>query len=165
MCIRDSIGKALTYTRNQWAALNRYVESGELAIDNNPAERAMRPVAIGRENWLFVGSPAAGQRSAILMSLIASCKNNGVEPRAYLRDVLGRLATEPDPTKLQRLLPDAWLKENSQHLEHRRCPKKRERQQDVVHRALTTLVVNAAVVCQRDSLSTIHSRGQSMAIA
>ena len=75
----------------------------------------MRPVAIGRRNWLFVGSPAAGQRSAILMSLIASCKNNGVEPWAYLRDVLGRLATEPDPTELQRLLPDAWLSENPQH--------------------------------------------------
>ena len=69
---KSLIGKALTYTRNQWAALNRYVESGELAIDNNPAERAMRLVAIGRRNWLFVGSPAAGQRSAILMSLIAS---------------------------------------------------------------------------------------------
>ena len=113
--LKSLIGKALTYTRNQWAALNRYVESGELAIDNNPAERAMRPVAIGRRNWLFVGSPAAGQRSAILMSLIASCKNNGVEPWAYLRDVLGRLATEPDPSELQRLLPNAWLKENSRH--------------------------------------------------
>ena len=112
---KSLIGKALTYTRNQWSALNRYVESGELSIDNNPAERAMRPVAIGRKNWLFVGSPAAGGRAAILMSLIASCKRNGVEPWAYVKDVLGRLAVEPPPAGLQQLLPDVWLSKNPQH--------------------------------------------------
>ena len=73
-------GKAATYTRNQWAALNRYLDDGDLSIDNNAAERAMKPVAIGRKNWLFVGSPHAGRRAAVLMSLVASCKTNHVEP-------------------------------------------------------------------------------------
>ena len=112
---KSLIGKALTYTRNQWSALNRYVESGELSIDNSPAERAMRPVAIGRKNWLFVGSPAAGDRAAILMSLIASCKANGVEPWAYLKDVLEQLAAKPDQSELQQLLPDKWILTNPQH--------------------------------------------------
>ena len=113
---KSLIGKASTYTRNQWAALNRYVEAGELSIDNNAAERAMRPVAIGRKNWLFVGSPAAGGRAAILMSLLASCKFNGVEPWAYIRDVLAQLAREPTASELELLLPDVWLAANPSHL-------------------------------------------------
>ncbi len=96
-------------------ALNRYVEDGELSIDNNRAERAMRPVAIGRKNWLFVGSPQAGQRAAILMSLVASCKNNGVEPWAYLKDIFTRLAELPTEDTLAELLPDRWLKANPKH--------------------------------------------------
>jgi len=84
-------GKAATYTLNQWAALNRYLEDGNLSIDNNASERAMRPVAIGRKNWIFVGSKPAGHRAAILMSLIASCKANLVEPWAWLKDVLIQL--------------------------------------------------------------------------
>jgi hypothetical protein len=92
---KSLIGKAATYTRNQWKALNQYVEDGDLSIDNNFAERAMRPIAIGRKNWLFVGSRMAGERSAILTSLIASCKNNLVEPWAYLRDLFGQMASHP----------------------------------------------------------------------
>ena len=110
---KSLIGQAATYTRNQWAALNRYVEDGELSIDNNAAERAMRPVAIGRKNWLFVGSQAAGSRAAVLMSLVASCKNNSVEPWAYLEDVLKRLAT--GESNLDELLPDRWLETHPQH--------------------------------------------------
>lgn len=112
---KSLIGKAATYTRNQWTALNRYVEDGDLSIDNNQAERAMRPVAIGRKNWLFVGSPIAGQRAATLMSLIATCKNNAVEPWAYLKDILTRLATRPTGDDLQSLLPDRWLSANPTH--------------------------------------------------
>jgi transposase/uncharacterized coiled-coil protein SlyX len=112
---KSLIGQAATYTRNQWAALNRYVEDGDLSIDNNQAERAMRPVAIGRKNWLFVGSPIAGQRAAILMSLLASCKQNGVEPWAYLREVFTRLPTWPANQPLDELLPDAWLAANPSH--------------------------------------------------
>ena len=75
----------------------------------------MRPVAIGRKNWLFVGSPAAGDRAAILMSLIESCKRNGVEPWAYIKDVLQKLAAEPSGSELGVLLPDKWLLANPSH--------------------------------------------------
>jgi len=109
---KSLVGKAATYTRNQWVALNRYVEDGDLAIDNNFAERAMRPIAIGRKNWLFVGSERAGERAAVLTSLIASCKNNLVEPWAYLKDVFERLAHKPTEQQLIQLLPDVWLKSN-----------------------------------------------------
>jgi transposase len=106
-------GKAATYTLNQWNALNRYLEDGDLSIDNNASERAMRPVAIGRKNWMFVGSKPAGHRAAILMSLIATCKANLVEPWAWLKDVLIQL---PLGTPLESLLPNIWL---ASHPEHR----------------------------------------------
>ena len=109
---KSVIGKAATYTLNQWDALNRYVNDGDLSIDNNAAERAMKPVAIGRKNWLFVGSPIAGARAAGLMSMIASCKANMVEPFAWLRDVLTQL---PLGTSPETLLPDVWLKSHPQH--------------------------------------------------
>ena len=115
---KSLIGKAATYTRNQWAALNRYVEDGDLSIDNNFAERAMRPIAIGRKNWLFVGSVRAGHRAAILTSLMASCKNNQVEPWAYLKDVVTRLAHKPSDDQLTELLPDNWLQANPDHHWH-----------------------------------------------
>jgi transposase len=107
------IGKAQTYTRNQWTALRRYLEDGDLSIDNNVSERTVKPVAIGRKNWLFVGSPLAGRRAAALLSLVASCKANRVEPWAYLRDVLEQL---PRGADLAELLPDRWL---ARHPEHR----------------------------------------------
>lgn len=109
---KSIIGQAATYTRNQWDALNRYVADGDLSIDNNAAERSMKPVAIGRKNWLFVGSPQAGHRAAILMSLIASCKASSVEPWAWLRSVLTEL---PRGATLETLLPDTWLKANPHH--------------------------------------------------
>lgn len=109
---KSLIGKAATYTLNQWEALNRYLEDGDLSIDNNAAERSMKPVAIGRKNWLFVGSPSAGRRAAILMSLIASCKANHVEPWAWLRDILTEL---PRGTTPDSLLPDLWLQAHPQH--------------------------------------------------
>lgn len=112
---KSLIGKAATYTRNQWTALRRYVEDGDLSIDNNLAERAVKPIAIGRKNWLFVGSPAADSRAAFLMSLVASCKANHVEPWAYLKDIFTRLPAIEDSARLEELLPDRWLKENPKH--------------------------------------------------
>ena len=70
---KSLIGKAATYTRNQWTALNRYTEDGDLSIDNNLAERTVKPIALGRKAWLFIGSARAGRRAATLMSLVASC--------------------------------------------------------------------------------------------
>jgi transposase len=112
---KSLIGQAATYTRNQWTALNRYVEDGDLSMDNNFAERAMRPIAIGRKNWLFVGSERAGHRAAILTSLVASCKNNFVEPWAYLKDTFQRMAGQPSEDELIQLLPDHWLLDNPRH--------------------------------------------------
>lgn len=109
---KELTGKAATYTLNQWDALNRYLEDGDLAIDNNAAERAMKPVAIGRKNWLFVGSPQAGQRAAILMSLIASCKSCEAEPWAWLKAALTELPCGASP---ESLLPDIWLQSNPSH--------------------------------------------------
>lgn len=105
-------GKAATYTLNQWNALNRYLEDGDLSIDNNASERAMRPIAIGRKNWMFVGSKPAGHRAAILMTLIASCKANLVEPWAWLKDALVQL---PLGKPLESLLPGTWLLTHPQH--------------------------------------------------
>jgi len=109
---KSLIGKAATYTRNQWSGLNRYIEDGQLTIDNNRAERAMKPVAIGRKNWLFVGSKLAGSRAAVLMTLVGSCKENQVEPWAYLRSLFKAL---PESPELEDYLPDRWLAANPKH--------------------------------------------------
>ena len=111
---KSPIGQACTYTLNQWNALVRYCEDGDLSIDNNLAERTVKIPAIGRKNWLFVASEAGGHRAAILFSLTASCKANEVEPFAYLRDVLTRMPTQP-ADQLDELLPDRWLEAHPEH--------------------------------------------------
>ena len=102
---KSPMGKAIGYALNQWAALNRYLDDGRLAIDNNAAERALRPVAVGRKNWLFAGSAEGGKRAAVLYSIIGSCALQNVEPWAYLKDVLQRLA---DGEKPETLTPRLW---------------------------------------------------------
>ena len=104
---QSSIGKAFTYTLNQWEALNRYADDGHLDIDNNAAERAMRPIAIGRKNYLFVGSNRGGQTAAVIYSLIESAKRHKLNPFEYLRDILQKL---PDTkiSDLEKFLPDKW---------------------------------------------------------
>jgi transposase len=104
---KSPMGQAITYTINQWEALCVYTTDGDLAIDNNAAENALRRVAIGRKNWLFVGSDNGGHTAAILFSLIATCKRHKVEPFAYLRDVLTRIAATPI-SQLDQFLPDRW---------------------------------------------------------
>lgn len=84
----------MRYTENQWEALNRFLEHGDLSIDNNAAERGMKTPALGRKNWLFVASRAGGHRAALLLSLVASAKANHVEPCAWLRDVFAKLPLE-----------------------------------------------------------------------
>lgn len=108
---QNALRKAIEYTRNQWTALNRYASHGQLAIDNNAGERALRGIAIGRRNWLFLGSDRGGRAAAVHFSLIASCRRNNVEPFAYLRDLLTRLpALGPNASRetLRSLLPDRW---------------------------------------------------------
>jgi transposase len=99
--------KAIEYSLRRWAALVRYLDDGELPIDNNHIENRIRPVALGRSNWLFAGSLRAGQRAAAIMSLIQSAKLNGHDPHRYLKDVLERLPTQPT-NRLEELLPHRW---------------------------------------------------------
>jgi hypothetical protein len=104
---KSPIAQAIGYALDQWVALTRYLEDGDLDIDNNEAERALRCVAIGRKNWLFAGSDAGGQWAAIFYSLIASCRRHGIDPFAYLRDVLMRVLTTPI-SRIRELLPAYW---------------------------------------------------------
>ncbi|WP_436405021.1 IS66 family transposase [Faucicola atlantae] len=102
-----SITKAIEYCLKRWTALTRYLDDGSLPIDNNWAENQMRPWALGRKNWLFAGSLESGQRAANIMSLIQSARLNGLDPYAYLADVLRRLPTHPD-SQIDALLPHVW---------------------------------------------------------
>jgi len=104
---RTAIAKALDYSLKRWSALVRYVDDGQLPIDNNWIENQIRPIAIGRSNWLFAGSLRAGQRAAAVMSLIQSAKLNGLDPHAYLKDVLSRLPTQK-ASQIGDLLPHRW---------------------------------------------------------
>jgi transposase len=99
--------KAIDYSLGRWAALTRYLEDGDLPIDNNHVENSIRPVALGRNNWLFAGSLRAGQRAAAVMSLVQSAKLNGHDPYRYLKDILERLPTQP-ASRLAELLPHRW---------------------------------------------------------
>ena len=99
--------KALDYALKRWPALVRYCDDAMLPMDNNRIENLIRPWALGRKNWLFTGSLAAGQRAADIMSLIQSAKMNGLEPLAYLSDVLKRLPTHPN-SRIAELLPTGW---------------------------------------------------------
>jgi transposase len=104
---KSPMAEALGYAWNNWTALVRYTEAGFLAIDNNVAEREMKRIAIGRKNWLFVGSPQGGHTAAVLLSFTSTCQRLGVEPWAYLHDVLTRVPTTP-AEQLGDLLPDHW---------------------------------------------------------
>ena len=104
---KSALGDAVSYTRNQWANLVRFLDDGRLPLDNNAAERAIRGVAVGRKNWLFAGGEAGGHRAAAAYSIVESCKSAGVEPIAYLRDVLARIATTPE-SQVASLTPRAW---------------------------------------------------------
>jgi transposase len=100
-------GRAVRYTLNNWTALNRYCEDGDLEIDNNHTERSIRGVAVGRNNWIFFGSDQGGHTAAVLRSFVASCQRAGVDPYAWFKDVLSRIAAHPI-TRLAELLPHNW---------------------------------------------------------
>ncbi len=102
------LGKAVNYALSEWEQLGRYLEDGRLEIDNNLIENAIRPTAVGKKNWLFIGHPDAGQKSAVIYSLIGSCRRAGVPVRDYLVDVFTRLPTMK-ASQIEDLLPSRWL--------------------------------------------------------
>lgn len=99
-----ALAKAIDYTLRRWPALVRYTHGGDLPIDNNPVENAIRPIALGKKNWLFAGSERAGKRAAAIQSLLATAKLNGLEPSAWLKDTLEKLPTWPN-SRIDELLP------------------------------------------------------------
>ena len=103
----SATAKALDYSLKRWGALTQFLDDGQLPIDNNWIENQIRPIAIGRNNWLFAGSLRAGQRAAAVMSLIQSAKLNGHDPYAYLKDVLARLPMHKN-SQIEELLPHRW---------------------------------------------------------
>ncbi len=102
---KSPMAQAIRYTLSNWEALGRYVEDGRLSIDNNAAERALRPLAVGRKNWLFFGNDHGGRTAAILMSLLMTAKAAGLEPREYFRDVLIRIGKGAE---VGDLTPHGW---------------------------------------------------------
>ena len=108
---RSPLGEAVSYALANWAALMRYTEQGNLAIDNNLAERALRQVVVGRANWQFCGSAEGGRTAAALYSVVGTCKHLGIDPFAYLREALPALYSLGDTPPTEELiewLPDRW---------------------------------------------------------
>jgi transposase len=103
----SAIAKALDYSLRRWLALTRYLDDAQVPIDNNWCENQIRPIAVGKKNWLFAGSLRAGKRAAAIMSLVQSAKLNGHDPYMYLKDVLARLPAHP-AARIDELLPHRW---------------------------------------------------------
>ncbi|PWU11443.1 MAG: hypothetical protein C5B50_23290 [Verrucomicrobia bacterium] len=104
---QSPMGKAIRYAVNEWRALGRYLEDGRLEIDNNLTENAIRPSAVGKKNWLFIGHPDAGWRSAVIYSIIVSCRRRGIDPWEYLSDVLRRLPSMKQ-SEVASIVPARW---------------------------------------------------------
>jgi transposase len=133
---KSTLAQAVTYALNQWEALCRYTQDGRLTIDNNVSERRLRDQAIGRKNWLFLGSDAAGLRAAVICTIIAGAKRHRLEPWAYLHDVILQLSVDASPESLARLLPDHWASAHPEHvLDHRLDESRRKAQRRDQRRA------------------------------
>jgi transposase len=112
---KSDLARAIDYALKRWAALTRYLDDGRLEIDNLIAERALRGVAIGRRNWLFAGSKAGGERAAAIYSIIETCKLNGVEPFAYVADVMQKIAEGWPNSRIGELMPWTWAPTLQRH--------------------------------------------------
>ena len=104
---KGDLAKAVRYALNRWASFTLFLDDGRVAIDNNAAERAIKPIVLGRKNFLFAGSDAGGEILADAMTVIETAKLSGINPEAYLADILGRVRTH-DPKHLDELLPWTW---------------------------------------------------------
>jgi transposase len=125
MLPKSSLAKAVNYAHNQWEALRRYTTDGRLTIDNNVSERTLRHQAVGRKNWLFLGSEAAGPRAAVLYTIIAGAKRHQIEPWTYVRDLLLRL--HADDLRLEEMLPDRWAAAHPEAILTHRLEESRDR--------------------------------------
>jgi transposase len=105
---RNRMGKAMAYALSNWEELTRYRDDGRVEIDNNLVENAIRPTAVGKKNWLFIGHPEAGKRSAIIYTILATCKAHGIEPWEYLHDVLSRMPSMKN-SEVDQLTPTNWI--------------------------------------------------------
>jgi len=101
---KSELAAAIRYARSRWAAFSRYIDDGRLEMSNNAAERAIRPLALGRKNWTFSGSDAGGERTTAIYTLVETAKLNNLDPEAYLRDIIGRIADHPI-NRITDLLP------------------------------------------------------------
>jgi transposase len=126
---KSALAQAVTYALNQWQALCRYTEDGRLSIDNNASERRVRDQAIGRKNWMFLGSDEAGPRAAVLCTIIAGAKRHRLEPWTYLHDVILQLSVDASPELLVGLLPDQWALAHPEHILSHRLEESRQKAQ------------------------------------
>lgn len=104
---KSSLAGAIRYSLTRWNALCRYIEDGRLEISNNAAERAIKPLALGRKNWMFAGSDTGGKRAATIYTILQTAALNGLDPEAYLSDILARIADHPI-NRVEELLPWNW---------------------------------------------------------
>ena len=122
---KSKLGEALRYLRNHWGPLRVYLSDSRLPIDNNDAEQLMKQVALGRKNWLFVGSVAAGERAAVFLTLVSSAVRNDLDVWAYVKDVLDRLLA--GSTDYESLRPDIWRQTHPDSIRHYRVEERRDR--------------------------------------
>ena len=122
---KSDFAEAIRYINNHWEALNRYVENGRVPIDNNRVEQQMKQVAMGRKAWLFVSNVEAGERSAMLMSLVSSAKRHDLDVWTYLKDVLDRLLA--GETDYEKLLPDRWKLDHPEAVRQYRVEERRDK--------------------------------------
>ena len=122
---KSDFAEAIRYINNHWDALNRYVEDGRIPIDNNRIEQLMKQVAMGRKAWLFVGNVEAGERSAMLMSLVSSAKRHDLDVLVYVKDVLDQLLA--GETNYEKLLPDRWKLDNPEAVRQYRVEERRDK--------------------------------------
>lgn len=111
----SGMGQAIDYTLNLWTELGKYLADGRLEIDQNIVENSIRPTAVGKKNWLFIGAAEAGQRSAVLYTVVESCRRQGIDPYTYLRHVLTVLPKSTNQ-QIKDLTPAAWAKAQKQAL-------------------------------------------------
>jgi hypothetical protein len=140
---KSVFAKALNYLRNHWDALNVFVEDGRTPIDNNDAEQMMKQIAVGRKNWLFIGSVEAGHRAAILHTIVSTALRNDLDVFAYVNDVLKQLLA--GSTDYRSLRADVWKQSHPEHVRAYRADERRDAaDRQRFHRATRRLAASSA---------------------